>query len=190
MERLASVICKRLLICILCSLPHSSSPINFSSFIQGGYSYSSFFSYLTGIINLVASLIKRDDQLRDIEASYIAELIGGGELETGKGKNQVDSLQFPSNTRWGSHLASLNSLMRMLDSICVVLQDIIKSRNLTRRSEADGIYDAMISVEFAFILHFMIEMLGITNDLYQTLQYKSQGILNATQLMSSTKMLL
>ncbi|KAK8278798.1 hypothetical protein V6Z11_D09G066400 [Gossypium hirsutum] len=121
-----------------------------------------FFSYLT-----------------DIEASHIAELIDNGELETGKGKNQAGTLQ-----------PSLNSLIRMFNSVCVVLQDIIKFRNLTQRSEADEIYNAMTSVDFVFTLHFLIEMLGIIDDLCLALQYKSQDILNAIQLVSSTKMLL
>ncbi|PPR85347.1 hypothetical protein GOBAR_AA35342 [Gossypium barbadense] len=121
---------------------------------------------------------KRHDQLRDIELSHIIELIDSGELKTGKVKNQVETLQCPGDTRWGSHLASLNRLMMMLESIYVVLQDIIKFDNLTQRSEADEIYNAMASVEFVFILHFMIEMLGITDDLCQVLQYQSHDILN------------
>ncbi|KAK8291916.1 hypothetical protein V6Z11_D06G088200 [Gossypium hirsutum] len=64
---------------------------------------------------------------------------------------------------------------------------IIKSGNLTQRSEANEIYDAITSVEFIFILHFMIEMLGITDDLCQALQYKLQDILKQMQLASSTK---
>ncbi|KAH1122384.1 hypothetical protein J1N35_005544, partial [Gossypium stocksii] len=88
---------------------------------------------------------KRHDQLRDIKASHIAELID-----------------------------------------C----DIIKFDNLTQRSEADGIYDAMTFIEFVFILHFMNEMLGIIDDLFQALQFKSQDILNMMQLVSSTKTLL
>ncbi|PPS07429.1 hypothetical protein GOBAR_AA13215 [Gossypium barbadense] len=77
----------------------------------------------------------------------------------------------------------------MFDSVCVVLQDIIKSDNLTQRSDVDGLYDAIAAVEFVFILHFIIEMFGITDDLCQALQYKSQDILNAMQLVSLTKML-
>ncbi|KAH1032286.1 hypothetical protein J1N35_044460 [Gossypium stocksii] len=69
-------------------------------------------------------------------------------------------------------------------------RDIIKFGKLTQRSEVDGIYDTMSSVEFVFILHFIIEMLGTIDDLCQTLQYKSQDILNAMQLVSSTKTLL
>ncbi|KAG8496384.1 hypothetical protein CXB51_007609 [Gossypium anomalum] len=77
--------------------------------------------------------------------------------------------------------------MRMFNIVCIVLQDIIKFGNLTQMSASDGIYDAMASVEFVFILHSMIEMLGITDDLYQAFQYKSQDILNAMQLVSSIK---
>ncbi|KAK5819131.1 hypothetical protein PVK06_024092 [Gossypium arboreum] len=89
-----------------------------------------------------------------------------------------------SDAQWRSHLAYLNSLMRMFNYVCVVLQDIIKFNNLTQMSEADGIYDTITSVEFVFILDFMIEMLGITNDLCQALQYKLQDILNTMQLVS------
>ncbi|TYG52951.1 hypothetical protein ES288_D09G069700v1 [Gossypium darwinii] len=78
----------------------------------------------------------------------------------------------------------------MFNYVCVVLQDIIKFRNLTQRSEADEIYNAMTSVDFVFTLHFLIEMLGIIDDLCLALQYKSQDILNAIQLVSSTKMFL
>ncbi|KAK5795155.1 hypothetical protein PVK06_036413 [Gossypium arboreum] len=89
-----------------------------------------FFSYLIGVINLVASSSKRHGQLRDIKTSHTAELIDSGELETGKRKNQVGTLQHPSDTWWGSHLASLNNLMRMFYSVYIVLQDIIKFGNL------------------------------------------------------------
>ncbi|KAH1045818.1 hypothetical protein J1N35_036602 [Gossypium stocksii] len=57
-----------------------------------------FFSYLIGVINLVASSSKRHGQLRDIETSHIMELIDSGELETDKGKNQVGTLQHPDDT--------------------------------------------------------------------------------------------
>ncbi|TYI43649.1 hypothetical protein ES332_A01G184300v1 [Gossypium tomentosum] len=139
--------------------------------------------------------IKQHDQLRDIEASHIVKLIDSSEFETGKGKNQVGTIQCPRNTQWGSHLAYLNSLMRIfdycyIDSICVVLQYIIKSDNLTQMREVNGIYDAMTSIEFIFIFHFMIEMPRIIDDLCQVLQYKSQDILNAMQLVLSTNTLI
>ncbi|KAL1126629.1 hypothetical protein V6Z11_A13G124400 [Gossypium hirsutum] len=126
------------------------------------------FSYLTCKIKLVASSSNQHDQLRDIETSHIAKLIDSGELEISKGKNQI---------------SFLNSSVRMFSFVCVVLQDIIKSVNLTQRSEVDGIHGAMTSIEFVSIFHFTIEMLGVNNDLCQALQYKSQYIQNAMQLV-------
>ncbi|CAH9106204.1 unnamed protein product, partial [Cuscuta europaea] len=117
-------------------------------------------------------------------------MITNGDIETGKGKNQVGTLQRPGDTRWGSHLTSLRSLVRMFNSTCDVLRDIIKSGSMTQRSEADGVYDVITSFEFVFILHLMIDVLAVTDDLSQALQRKSQDILNAMHLVSSTKELL
>ncbi|GMI80090.1 hypothetical protein like AT1G19260 [Hibiscus trionum] len=149
-----------------------------------------FFSYLTIIINLIMSSCKRQDQLRDAQASYIADMIAIEELETGKRKNQIGTLQRAGDTRWGSHLTSLCSLLKMFDATCSVLENIISDGNLTQRSEADSVYDVMTSFEFVFILHLMIDLLSITNDLSQALQRKSQDILNALCLVSSAKKLI
>jgi glycine cleavage system regulatory protein len=46
------------------------------------------------------------------------------------------------------------------------------------------------SFKFIFILHLMMEIMGTTDHLCQHLQQKSQDILNAMQLVSSTKTLL
>ncbi|KAK8370342.1 hypothetical protein V6Z12_A01G172700 [Gossypium hirsutum] len=135
------------------------------------------------------------DQLRDIEASHIAELIDSSEFEIGKGKNQVGTIQCPRNTQWGSHLAYLNSLMRIFD--CNTPNPFKKMKQKCENRghgrvarEVNGIYDAMTSIEFIFIFHFMIEMPRIIDDLCQVLQYKSQDILNAMQLVLSTNTLI
>ncbi|KAK5802969.1 hypothetical protein PVK06_030603 [Gossypium arboreum] len=74
---------------------------------------------------------------------------------------------------YGLQVFFAKSLMRMFDFVCVVLQDIIKSKNLAQRSEGDEIYNAVASVDFVFILHFLIEMLGIIDDL--CLKFKEHG---------------
>ncbi|KAK8586634.1 hypothetical protein V6N13_010222 [Hibiscus sabdariffa] len=76
-------------------------------------------------------------------------------LDTGKGKNQIGTLQRAGDTRWGSHLTSLRSLLKMFDSTFSVLKNIISDGNLTQRSEADSVYDVMTSFEFVFILHLI-----------------------------------
>ena len=152
-------------------------------------SVNQFFENVTYIVNVVTSSSKRHDQLLDAQADLIAELISTGELETGKGKNQVGTLKRHGDTRWSSHLNSLRSLIKMYDATCLALKDIIndKSCKSRQRSEADGVYDKITSFEFIFILHTMIETLEITDYLCQTLQRKSQDIENAMNLVSSTK---
>ncbi|XP_021800984.1 uncharacterized protein LOC110745211 [Prunus avium] len=84
-------------------------------------------------------------------------MIAIDELETGKGMNQIGTLQRAGDTRWG---------------------------------DADATYEAMTSYEFVFILHLMKELMEITNDLCQALQCQSQDIINAMNLVSSTKALI
>ena len=79
--------------------------------------------------------------------------------------------------------------MDLFSATCTVLKDIINDRDSTpnQRSESDGAYDAITSFEFVFILHLMRDILEITDDLCQALQRKSQDILNAMPLVSTTK---
>lgn len=56
--------------------------------------------------------------------------------------------------------------------------------------DANTSYKASTTFEFVFILHLMQEIMGITNQLYQVLQNKSQDILNALQLVKITKTLI
>ncbi|XVF73640.1 hypothetical protein PTKIN_Ptkin12aG0218400 [Pterospermum kingtungense] len=56
--------------------------------------------------------------------------------------------------------------------------------------EAKGAYKDIKSFEFVFILHLMNNVLGISNILCQAFQMKSQDILNAICLASTTKVLL
>ncbi|XP_073153981.1 uncharacterized protein [Henckelia pumila] len=58
------------------------------------------------------------------------------------------------------------------------------------RGKAKGIHREIVSFESVFILHLMNEVLEISNILCQELQMKSQDILNAINLVSSTKKLL
>ena len=152
-------------------------------------SVNQFFENVTSIVNMVTSSSKRHDQLSSTQADLIAELISTGDLETGKGKNQVGTLKRHGDTRWSSHLNSLHSVIKMYDATCLVLKDIINDRSCKsrQRSEADGVYDKITSFEFIFLLHLMIETLEITDDLCQALQRKSQDIENAMNLVSSTK---
>ena len=113
-----------------------------------------------------------------------------GDLQSGKGLNQIGTLQKPGDTRWSSHLRSISSLINMFSATCDVLLNIIDDgATSAQRAEADAAYEALTSFKFVFILHLMRKVLEISNLLYQTLQLESQDILNAMHLVSSTKLL-
>ncbi|XP_042467447.1 uncharacterized protein LOC122050621 [Zingiber officinale] len=58
-----------------------------------------FFDRLTFIVNIVGSSCKRNDELKNAHADDIAHLIAINELETGRGLNQIDTLQRAADTR-------------------------------------------------------------------------------------------
>ncbi|KAI3450188.1 hypothetical protein Pfo_006853 [Paulownia fortunei] len=152
------------------------------------YTYRAFFSYLAVIVNLVNSFSKRHDQLHIANAVQIVKLTSTNELETGKEKNQIGTIQCLGDTRWGSHLRSLLILLDMFDPILLVLSEIINDKSsLSTKPSVDGAYDIMTLFEFVFILHFIVELLEMTDDLCRILQYKSQDILNAMDAIANIK---
>ena len=52
-----------------------------------------FFSNLSFIVNVVCSSSKHHDELEVVELNGITQLLKMGKLETGKGKNQIDTLK-------------------------------------------------------------------------------------------------
>ncbi|XP_023895638.1 uncharacterized protein LOC112007517 [Quercus suber] len=135
-------------------------------------------------------VILRTEQLKKSYADQIAYFVEIGELETGRGLNQISTLQRAGDTRWGSHLRSISSLVNIFSPTCEILLKIIKEGNTTSQREAAySCYHAMISFEFVFILHLMKEIMKITDALCQALQCQSQDILNAMNFVSSTKAL-
>ncbi|KAL5808265.1 hypothetical protein ACOSQ3_028956 [Xanthoceras sorbifolium] len=118
-------------------------------------------------------------------------MLASEELETGTGANQICTLSRPGATRWSSHYSSVNRLIDMFGATCTVLENTIKnglSNNV--RGETKEALQALRSFEFVFILQLMNELIGITHMLCQALQSKSQDILNALNLVKSTKILL
>ncbi|KAF5458222.1 hypothetical protein F2P56_022269, partial [Juglans regia] len=150
-----------------------------------------FFVHLTSIINIVVGSSKRHDELQSAQAAEIENLIASNEIETGKGANQIGTLQRAGDTRWGSHFQSICSLMRMFSATCSVINTISnEGSNYSQRGDAEAAYMVLTSFEFILILHMMKKIMGITNALCQSLQQNSQDIVNAMSLVSTTKMLI
>ena len=62
-----------------------------------------FFDHLTNIINIIIGSSKRNDELQYAQGEQIENMITSNEIETGKGANQIGTLQWAGDTRWGSH---------------------------------------------------------------------------------------
>jgi hypothetical protein len=139
----------------------------------------------------IGASCKRNDEFQQAQAEEIAYMIAIDELETGRGLNQIGTLQRAGDTRWGSHLRSVSSLINKFSSTCVVLLKIIDDGGTyLQRGDADAAYESMTSFEFVFILHLMKELMEITDELCQALQCKSEDILHAMNLVASTKALI
>jgi hypothetical protein len=93
--------------------------------------------------------------------------------------NQEQYLKRLGDTRWGSHYKSLQSLVNLFPTIVKVLAIVVKEdRDGTHREQAWGLLVYFQSFAFAFYLHLMLTVLGITNTLLTALQWKDQDIVN------------
>ncbi|XP_061961550.1 uncharacterized protein LOC133682280 [Populus nigra] len=150
-----------------------------------------FFSKLTTIINLICASPKRHTELHYAQAIEIAHMVATGERETGRGANQIGNLHRSGTTRWSSHFDSICSLIDMYGATITVLESMVQEGSSNSiRGEAGGCLIVMKSFEFIFILYLMHKIMGITDLLCRALQQKSLDILNAMDLVSTTKTLL
>ena len=140
-----------------------------------------FFQHAIFIINVVSASSKRNDELLAAQAAEIARDIDLGELDTGKGANQLGSLQRPGDTRWSSHFKSIQSLKKRFGAAITILRSIANDRSVSKysRGDAAGALRMIVSFDFVFILHLM-----------ETFQAKSLDILNALDSLKNTKPLL
>jgi hypothetical protein len=145
-----------------------------------------FFNIISSIVNTVNVSCKRKDQLAQSHHDRIVNQLENGQIFSGRGKNQETSLARAGDTRWGSHHKTLCRLFHMWDSVLEVLENIVDDGVGDKRSTASGLLLQMEKFEFVFIMHLMIRLLGITNDLSQCLQRKDQNIVRAVALIGIT----
>lgn len=143
-------------------------------------------------MNTVSASPKRNDEPLDNQAAEIAREIELGELDTGRGQNQIGSLQRAGDKRWSSHYKSIKSLLKMFAATVLVLRSVANDRSATRnsRGEASGALRIMITFDFVFVLHLMEKIMQITDVLCVKLQHKSLDIANALDCVANTKALL
>ncbi|CAN1125909.1 Zinc finger MYM-type protein 1 [Linum perenne] len=148
---------------------------------------SLFFNAVSVLTNLVGASCKRRDIVRETQAEKVADAISCGETETGRGLNQEISLKRPSDTRWGSHFATLVNLELMFSSLIEVLDVIQYDGDSVTKGEAIDMLQKLETFNFVLILKLMIGILSITNDLSIALQKKDQDIVNAMHLVNVAK---
>ncbi|XP_047978791.1 zinc finger MYM-type protein 1-like [Salvia hispanica] len=145
---------------------------------------SDFFTIVTMIVNTCGSSCKRKDKLRQLEHEKLVEGLESGEIKSGRGLNQETSLKRPGDTRWGSHFTTLLRLKSKWSSIIEVLENVFEDgSNKDNSGISKTLVMKMVSYDFVFILHLMIELLGTTNDLSTILQLGDQNIVQATSLI-------
>ncbi|XP_022859117.1 zinc finger MYM-type protein 1-like [Olea europaea var. sylvestris] len=149
---------------------------------------SDLFNMLAIIVNLVGASCKHVDALLTSYHVEILERLNIEELSGGTGQFQEMSLTRPGDTRWGSHLKTVTRFISMFNVIIDVLENISEDGiSLQQKSMAIKQMDIMQDFQFVFSLHFMFEIIAITDDLSQALQKKDQDIHNAMRLLKLYK---
>ncbi|XP_061367781.1 uncharacterized protein LOC133310808 [Gastrolobium bilobum] len=137
---------------------------------------------------IVGGSCKWKEILQMNQYEQIVERTAHGQIPTGKGLNQETILKRPGDTRWGSYFGTVTSVISML-SLIIFLMKIIKDepKNDAARNDAGCILYTAEDFEFAFLLHLMQLILGISYELSQALQRKDQDLLNAIGLVRVVK---
>ncbi|GKC30785.1 zinc finger MYM-type protein 1-like protein [Tanacetum coccineum] len=150
-----------------------------------------FFKNFNFIVNVIGSSTKRNDQLQDAQLAEISHLAKIGELEGGRGANQMQNIQRPGDTRWSLHFKSICSLVRLFGPTHEVLNDICIGRSTgPQKGDAKYALTQLLSFDFILVLHLMKKIMEITDKLCKFLQNKSHDIVNALTLVSTTKTLI
>ncbi|ESQ46879.1 hypothetical protein EUTSA_v10028186mg [Eutrema salsugineum] len=147
-----------------------------------------FFDKISTMLNVVGASCKRKDKFQEIYRKEIEKEINDGEISTGKGKNQDRSLPRPAATRWGSHHKTLFRLVELFSIVTKVLK-FIQTEGIedSKKRQAYGLANYLHTFDCVFYMHFMLHILGLTENLSMALQTKDQDILNAVSLVESTK---
>jgi len=143
---------------------------------------------LLTLLVLLVSVMMNYELLKQIQIEHLVDI---GEIERGKEVNQRGDLQRPGDNRYSSHFKSICSLIKMYWTTCLVLENIaLEGSTYSQCGDAVFSFKLLMSFDFAFILHIMKNVMGITDMFCQALQQKSQDILNDMHLVTTTKTLI
>ena len=87
---------------------------------------SDFFNMISLLLSVAGASCKRKDMIRESQQERVRKAIGTGQLTSGTGLNQEQSLQRAGDTRWSSHYRTLKSLSNLFPEVIEVLQYVEK----------------------------------------------------------------
>ncbi|XP_016508382.2 uncharacterized protein LOC107825966 [Nicotiana tabacum] len=150
-----------------------------------------FFCHVTNMLNVIGVSFKRRNLLRHLQAEKLEQLLESGEIHTGRGLNQERGLQRPGDTRWRSHFKILDNFIVIFSSIIRVLE-VIEHEGSTsnERNQAKYLLSEIITFKFVFMLHLMLKVLAMSNELNKILQKRDQDIVDAVEFLKITKKIL
>ncbi|XP_049358480.1 uncharacterized protein LOC125823101 [Solanum verrucosum] len=147
-----------------------------------------FFDHVSNVLNVVGGSFKRRDLLCDHQAKKLEKLFESGEVQKGQGLHQECGLQRPGDTRWGSHFKTLDNFTVIFSSIVHVLEVIeLEGSTSSDRNQAEYLLTNIKTFKFIFVLHLMLKVLAMSNELSKILQKKDQDIVNAVEFLNITK---
>ena len=142
---------------------------------------------IANVVNVVGASSKHCD-IFFRKKFIIAEAHQNSEISSGRGLNQETTLKCLGDTWWDLYYVTLLSLITLfshvIDLFEMIANDGIHSE---QRLEANNLLELMLSFDFAFNLHLMKTLLGITSELLKALQKKGQDFLNAMNLVKICK---
>ncbi|CAM8884790.1 unnamed protein product [Rhodiola kirilowii] len=149
--------------------------------------------HIDRVIDRLPPEIVRQNRLRLKTTIAAVKYLGKEGLPfRGHDESSNSSLKRAGTTRWGSHFASVTTLVHVFKEVTQLFQSMMADKELTGsiRGDAKGFLKALRAFEFVFCLLLTNKIMGITDLLSQALQKQSQDIVNAMNLVSSTKALL
>ncbi|XP_049386429.1 uncharacterized protein LOC125850608 [Solanum stenotomum] len=147
-----------------------------------------FFDHVSNVLNVVGGFFKRRDLLCDHQTKKLEQLFESGEVKKGQGLHQERVLQRPSDTRWGSHFKTLDNFIVIFSSIVHVLEVIeLEGSTSSDRNQAEYLFTRIKTFKFIFVLHLMLKVLAMSNELSKILQKKDQDIVNVVEFLNITK---
>ncbi|CAN6553257.1 unnamed protein product [Malus baccata var. baccata] len=95
---------------------------NMKAVTKGIEGVAIFFNNASILVNTIGSSCKRRDAFREKQQEQIKKALDIGDLETGRGLNQENSLMRPCDTRWNSHYGTIVSIIVMFEAVVEVLE--------------------------------------------------------------------